>query len=75
MRDKIIAIIADVLEVEASDLSEQSSPSSIESWDSLKHMNIILALEEEFDVELDDEEITDMNSIALIILILSEKLG
>ena len=43
------------------------------NWDSLKHMNLITALEEEFDVIFDDQEIVDSMNYALIVSILKFK--
>ena len=45
----------------------------IGTWDSLNHMNLIVALEEEFDVTFDEEEINEMISLELIELILKQK--
>lgn len=74
METKIREVIANVLGIEVEELKKDSSPETIEEWDSLKHMNIIIALEDTFEVEFNDEEIGDMNSIALITLIILEKL-
>ena len=40
---------------DAEEINEESSPDTIESWDSLRHMNIVIALEEEFNVQFDTE--------------------
>jgi acyl carrier protein len=58
--------IADVLGVANEDLSDASSPDTIENWDSLNHFNIILAIESEFGVELSPEDAFNMGSVALI---------
>ena len=41
-------------------INEESSSDTIELWDSLKHMNLIVALEEEFKVEFTDNETLEM---------------
>lgn len=75
METKIKEVIANVLNIKVEELTKDSSPETIEQWDSLKQMNIIIALEDAFEIEFDDEEIGDMNSIALITLIISEKIN
>ena len=75
MEIKIKEVVANVLNIKAEELTKDSSPETIEQWDSLKQMNIIIALEDAFEIEFDDEEIGDMNSISLITLIISEKIG
>ena len=42
---------------EASSLSYQS----IKEWDSVGHMNLMLMIEEEFDIEMDIDDITDFS--------------
>jgi acyl carrier protein len=57
------------------DVNEESSPDTIEKWDSLKHMNLVLALEEEFNVSFLDFEIIELLNVQIIVETLKEKLG
>ena len=66
--------VSRVLGVPRDEVSEQSSPETIASWDSLKHMNLIVALEEEFAVSFTDEEIMSLLSVELILGSLSTRL-
>jgi acyl carrier protein len=54
-------------------ISEESSPATIPKWDSLAHMNLVLALEEEFGVQFTDDEIPELNSVARILSALENK--
>ncbi len=74
MRKRVFDIIAQVMNVPVGSLSEESSPESIEAWDSLKHMSLILTLEEEFGVQFSDEEIVTMLNVGLIMEALTHKL-
>ncbi|MBV9988005.1 MAG: acyl carrier protein [Chitinophagaceae bacterium] len=62
-----------VFDIPADQISDTSSPDTIEKWDSLNHMNLVSSLEEEFDVRFTDEEITEMLNFKLIVLILQQK--
>ena len=73
--EKVRGITADVLEVPASQITPQSSPESIEAWDSVHHLNLILALEQEFAIQFEPEEIDQMNSVARILDVLEGKVG
>ena len=73
MENRIKNIMAAVFEISVDEINDESSPDNIESWDSLKHMNLIVALEEEFGVQFMDEEIVEVMNYALIKLILSKK--
>ena len=65
--------MSDVFNIDVSLINNESSPDNIENWDSLKHMNLIIALEEEFEIEFDDEEIVDSMNYALILNIINHK--
>ena len=73
IEDKIKALMAVVFEIPGGEIRAESSPETIESWDSLKHMNLVVALEEEFGIIFDDDEIIQMLNFALIALIVKEK--
>ena len=73
MEDRIKNVMAAVFEISADEINDDSSPDNVKSWDSLKHMNLIVALEEEFGVQFKDDEIVEMMNYALIKLILSKK--
>ena len=66
MNERVANTIAEVMSVPADQINEDSSPDTIENWDSLQHMNLILALEEEFDVKFTDDEIANMVSAKVI---------
>lgn len=64
--DRIKKVMSKVFNVDESSIGPNSSPDTIENWDSLKHMQLILALEEEFKVEFTPEETVDILSYPLI---------
>ena len=73
MKDRVLRIVSQVMNVPTERLNEDSSVDNLERWDSLTHMNLILALEEEFNNSFSDEEITARISIGKIIGTLSQK--
>lgn len=73
MEGRVKKVMSDVFNIDVSLINNESSPDNIENWDSLKHMNLIVALEEEFEIEFDDEEIVDSMNFALILNILTSK--
>ena len=72
IKDQIKLVMSLVFEVPYGKITEDSSPDNIESWDSLKHLNLILALEEEFDITIPDEEVGNIINFKLIELIIDE---
>ena len=73
LEDRIKNIMSAVFEIPEEQIKDNSSPDTIESWDSLKHMNLIIALEEEFEVEFNDNEIFEMMNYTLIKSIITGK--
>ena len=54
-KERIKNVMSLVFELPIKDISKNSSPETIETWDSLKHMNLVIALEEEFKIEFSDD--------------------
>ena len=70
---RILQILSTVFEVEITTLNEESSIDNIENWDSIRHLNLIIALEEEFKISIPDEEVGDLVNYKLIELIINEQ--
>jgi acyl carrier protein len=67
-------VMATVLRVPADSINDDTSMDTVEGWDSLKHMNLVLAIEEEFKVSIPDEDAANITSYPLIKLVLAEVL-
>lgn len=65
-------VLSAVFGVPAASITAESSMDTIESWDSIKHMNLVLALEEEFGVTIPDEDAANITSYPLVKLVLEE---
>ena len=73
LAERIKKVMSAVFEIPVEQIKDDSSPDIIESWDSLKHMNMVVGLEEEFEVEFTDDEILEIMNYALIESIIIEK--
>ena len=74
IEDKFFAILSSLLNVSRDRLSRESSRKTLEPWDSLKHMHLIMALEEEFGIEFNDSEVSNLASAAALIDSITGKL-
>jgi acyl carrier protein len=70
--NRIKEVMASVLGTEISAINEDSSSDNLENWDSIRHLNLILSLEEEFDITIPDEEVGDLTTFKLIELTIIE---
>lgn len=59
-------IVSDVLGVPAAQLTDASSPETIDSWDSIQHLSIVMALEQALGVQFDPDDIEKMRSVGRI---------
>lgn len=73
MKDKVVAIMSRVLNVPAGELGEDASPDTVKNWDSLKHMALILSLEEDLGVTFSDDEIAGTLTVRGIVDIVGKK--
>ena len=72
MEIKIKEIMVQIFNVPEASIDSISSPDTIESWDSLKHMDLVTAIEE-FNIRFTYEEISEMLNFSLIIELLKER--
>lgn len=56
------------------DVDENTSQSNCEKWDSMNHLNLVIELEDTFEVELEPNEISLMKSFSDIKNIIANKL-
>jgi len=73
--DQVRRIAADIFNVPLGRVTAESSPDTIENWDSLQHLNLVLGLEQSFGLEFAPEEIEQMLSVELILMLVQEKLS
>lgn len=72
MEDTIIEILKKVLETE--NVNSDSDQDNTENWDSLHQLNLVVELEDAFDVSLEPEDIAEMKSVKTIEQIINSKL-
>ena len=66
MRDLLKDTVARTLLVEPQDISDHTSMESCETWDSLRHFQLILAVEDAFAVRFPSETIPELTSVGRI---------
>ena len=60
---KIAEVAADVLGVDVADISDETTFDDLDA-DSLERLQLVTAIEDEFDLEIDDETLLSLNSVA-----------
>ena len=72
--DVLKKVMVVVLNVDVDTIGADSSMDTISAWDSLNHMNLILAIEDEFKIYIPDEDASGMTSYPIICLVVRELL-
>jgi acyl carrier protein len=68
VEQEVIGIVARTMNVSVDIIDASSSPNTIAAWDSIKHINLVLAVEDHFDLQLTDQQImTEMLSVSKIV--------
>lgn len=75
IKQKVLTVMAAVFKMNVADIPDDAAPGLVERWDSLRHMNLVIALEEEFQIRFSDDEVVDLMDLTTIITTLKERLG
>lgn len=73
--EQVRGIASDLFAVPSHEITADSSPETIKTWDSIQHLSLVLALEEKFQIQFSPDEIEQMTSIGTIARLLGSKLA
>lgn len=66
MLDELLALMAEVFEVEQGELSADTQFGDLPKWDSMGHMDLMVALETKYGIEINADSIRDLVSVQAI---------
>lgn len=72
MEEKIIALIARVLNVPATEIEMDTEIGEPDEWDSLHNVEIIAQLEQEFGVKITSDMIMDLEDVSDIVSLIED---
>jgi acyl carrier protein len=72
--DQVRGVASDLFSLPVDRIQPESSPETIESWDSTQHLNFVLALEEKFGLQLSPEEMEQMRNVGEAAKVIENKL-
>ena len=62
MEEQLKLLFANILNIETSKITNDLKMGDVSNWDSLGHLNLITAIEEEFNIFFSNDEILELNS-------------
>lgn len=67
IKDRVIRVIAETLSLDEDDIAvlrDDVGYKQIRKWNSARHAEIIVAIEDEFDLEIDERSISKLNHVS-----------
>jgi len=74
VEERVKQVLADILDVKSTSIDESTAMDTVDTWDSLTHINLCLALEQEFQVTFEVKEIEAMLSYPDVLEVLLHKI-
>lgn len=74
-RERALEVFAQVFDDLPSDIRPETSAADIPGWDSFNHINLVVALEEEFKIKFRSNEIQEMENFGQIMALINKKLN
>ena len=72
--EQVRQVVSDVFVVPMEQVGETSSPDTIAAWDSMQHLNLVLAVEERFQLQFTPEEMEQMRNVREIVALVESRM-
>ncbi len=67
MEQKVKVVMANVFKIDINEINEETSADNIDQWTSLEHVDLLVNLQKEFDIEFTDSQIVEMLSYKSVV--------
>lgn len=75
IKNSLLVIFRDVLDNDSIVLLRETTAEDVEEWDSLAHINIIVAIEKEFKIKFDLIDIKPLKNVGDLIDLIQRKIS
>ena len=73
IKNKLETLFKNTFNIKNKDISK-ASQNNLKNWDSVNHMNLILAIEKEFDITLDNNDVIKLSDFRSCFQLVTNKL-
>jgi len=73
LEGQVRSIVAAIFDLPVEEITMKTSEATIEQWDSIHMISLMIALESEFGITLDVDEVVELRSVELMVTILRNK--
>lgn len=72
--NKLERVFKDIFDDEDITIKDNTTSSDIDGWDSLEHINLIVAIEKEFGIKFNMSEVTSMHNVGEMVDIIISRI-
>lgn len=73
--EKLNEIFRDVFDDDSIEVCDSTTSADIDGWDSLEHINLVLAVEQEFDFKFEMGQVVSMKDVGEMVDIILDEVG
>ena len=73
--EKLNGIFQEVFDVDNIEVCDSTTSADIEEWDSLEHINLVVAVEQEFGFKFDMGQVVSMKDVGEMVDIILDEVG
>jgi acyl carrier protein len=70
---KVQDIFRDIFDDETLEISDSTNSSDIDDWDSLNHINLVVAIEKEIGIKFSFEELATLKNVGAMVDLMMQK--
>ncbi|NQZ97431.1 MAG: acyl carrier protein [Myxococcales bacterium] len=72
LNEKVTEIVADIFELDETEVADELTPDMVDIWDSLSQLRLVTAIEQDFDIKLSMDEIESIDSVGRLKRLVAE---
>jgi acyl carrier protein len=73
--EELQPLFRDILDQSDLTITRESNSSNVEGWDSLAHINLVTAIEQEYDIKFTIDELLDLENVGEMVDLMEIKLA
>jgi acyl carrier protein len=73
LNEKLVEIVAELFDLDPAAVDDALTPEDVELWDSMNHLRLVSAVEEEFQIKLSMQEIESIHNLGALRALIEQR--
>jgi acyl carrier protein len=73
VNEKLVEIVAELFDLAPAAVDDALTPEDVELWDSMNHLRLVSAVEEEFQIKLSMQEIESIHNLGALRALIEQR--